>query len=1582
MSGLKKNITGVLIKSITHVNLDLILEDLMDTSLLEQYAQQLLDTGKRNNLVNFKDVKSSTVEIVLPDPDTLFSKVDSSTAFEVFDPKLDYEEDIISEILDDNTIDNVSQENKERDKNKKLNRDEYISTYSSKIKKANQLLLYSHYMNPVDVVKNIDKKNREYVDETGVNVAYLAFGFIHWTEREDSKIEYRAPLLLAPVTISNESKISPYYIHMTEDDVVLNPTFSFILSQQYNISLPTYEDQYLKEYIDSISTLIKPLHWTVTSECKLGIFSFLKINMYMDLMEHKDVCMENPIIAQLLGQGTSDPVSTLSIKEGECDLKNPLIELHNIVDADSSQIEAIEMAKAGKSFVLQGPPGTGKSQTISNIIAELLSDGKKVLFVSEKLAALNVVFHKMKLAGLDDFCLELHSYKSNKKEVIQNLCDTLHLATSKVSSKAESELQKKEEAQIELDKYDYELHKQRDKINKSLYQMYNAYSSCRKMEDLEYVIPDISSKGEDYLFKACKSLDQYSGYVPTIGYDYKLNPWYGFDNSNTTAELRLKLKENLERCIIFQEQLLPIADEIQDELSVECQTMDAIKFWNRFFGFLEDDHVVTPDFFKKDTFARVKETFTSLAETGKDVNKIKADLGNDFRDGLFDIPAEEYHQRLVANYSGFFARLFSSDYRGIINSIRIQKKGNTKVSYKDALAITEKVSELQYKNKVFNDKESTFLQQIGSSYAGLDTDWDKIETKLTGFSQLVEAGFDTSYFFTMEKADFEALHEKFAKWHYEIDNAFKAKDYDEDFLCSCFDSDIFDFNLDKTEDVHRKLATCLRTFDQIDNWGNFVLLLNEIKSIPNLLEALDFELKNEIEVEKITDTFRKIFYRDWIDNILHSTPDLAQFSRIRHDKVVELFKMEDKTQFDISKAQIKAKLSAMRPSASMAAAGSAVSILIREGEKKRKIKSIRKLFEETGDLIQVLKPLFMMSPLSVSTFLNAEIIHFDTVIFDEASQVFPQDALGAIYRGNQLIVVGDSKQMPPSNFFNASLDSDDNSEDETAKDFESILDLCSTSLPQKRLQWHYRSRFEELIDFSNKNYYNNDLISFPSSRIKEEGIGVDFYFAGGIFDRTSKTNMKEAEKVVDLVYKHAAEHPNRSLGVVAFSASQQNLIDKLIQKRRDIDPAFEDFFRRDTEEPFFVKNLESVQGDERDTIIFSIAYAKDKNNVFYHNFGPLNRVGGERRLNVAVTRAKYNVQVVASIHYSDIDLNRTSAVGARLLREYLDFAENGPQALDRSITVNPEDQFDSEFEQEVAEFLRSNGFVVDTQVGCSNFRIDLALKKPNSSKYVLAIECDGAAYHSTKNARDRDRLRQSILESMGWTFYRIWSTDWFKNTKNEKDRLKLACENALLEDNNSTLKTNFILVDADSSFEEISEVEETVFEKYVSCDALAEMYKSPVFCENIKRIMEVEAPISEAFLLKRIISFFGRSKVTNIVNNTFDRYMGRCESYGIERRDGFLYFSGDDDYQLRLPSDDIKRDVSDIALEELASGMLVLIQQNISVEIMDLYRSLAKLLGFTRVGDNITERFDEALALLDNEVTVDGSIVRIKQSVL
>lgn len=423
-----------------------------------------------------------------------------------------------------------------------------------------------------------------------------------------------------------------------------------------------------------------------------------------------------------------------------------------------------------------------------------------------------------------------------------------------------------------------------------------------------------------------------------------------------------------------------------------------------------------------------------------------------------------------------------------------------------------------------------------------------------------------------------------------------------------------------------------------------------------------------------------------------------------------------------------------------------------------------------------------MSPLSVSTFLSPD-MSFDVVIFDEASQIFPWGAIGAIYRAKQLIVVGDSQQMPPSNQFMCTNDSDDD-EEEDIDDFESILDLCSSSFRPRNLSWHYRSRNESLIAFSNKNFYNNKLITFPSSRINDKGLGVDFFYVeNSIFDGISKTNKNEAEKVVELVFYNFRNHPERSVGVVAFNKQQSDLIEKLIYTERQKYDEFEDFFKSDREEPFFVKNLENVQGDERDIIIFSATYAKNSSsNKLFLNFGPINKSGGERRLNVAFTRAKYNIQLVSSIHYYDIDVSRTNSVGVRLLREYLDYAENGNIGLQRSIKTDNSslfEEFDSEFEVQVSKFLRENGFCVDTQVGCSSFRIDLALKTPDSSDYVLAIECDGATYHSSKTARDRDRLRQEILEGMGWTFYRIWSTDWFRNNKEEKNRLLTTATNAL-----------------------------------------------------------------------------------------------------------------------------------------------------------------------------------------------------------
>lgn len=884
----------------------------------------------------------------------------------------------------------------------------------------------------------------------------------------------------------------------------------------------------------------------------------------------------------------------------------------------------------------------------------------------------------------------------------------------------------------------------------------------------------------------------------------------------------------------------------------------------------------------------------------------------------------------------------------------------------------------------FEAIESPLKSSLGSAYKGVDSDWTIILNQIAKLKELFDSGASfsklemfTNVDYEEHKSDFAVIAKQLGELREKCNNAVEL-------LSKSFDSDIFDIKNSSFEELLSKFKACINEFDKLDNWCRFESLLNKLKS-QEITEYIDATIEANVRAEDIISAYQRNFYRQWIDYIQHLTPVLSGFNRVAHDQQVNTFSKEDNTQFAISKVQIRSKLSQNRPSLDYVSPGSAVSVLLREGEKRRKQKSIRKLMDEAGELIQVIKPCFLMSPLSVSTFLNTDSVKFDTVVFDEASQIFPQDAIGAIYRGKQLIVVGDSRQMPPSNFFGSNVELDDGDEETgDITDFESILDLCSTTFAQLRLRWHYRSRYEQLITFSNRHFYDNDLVTFPSSTTDKKWIGVDYYCVeDGIFDHRSRNNRKEAEFIVDLIYKNIEQFPDRSLGVVAFSVSQQDLIDKLLSKRRQADPSKEFFFRRDAEEPFFIKNLETVQGDERDTIIFSVAYAKDSSGRLMHNFGPLNRVGGERRLNVAVTRAKFNVQLVASIHHTDIDLGRTKAEGARLLKNYLDYAENGAVAIEREINVNSFEQFDSEFELEVCEFLRQNGYDVDTQVGCSNFKIDLGIKRHDTSDYVLAVECDGATYHSSKNARDRDRLRQQILENMGWKFYRIWSTDWFKNTSVEKERLLKAAKEAMNDDVLHEINSNRDEeneTSADEVFEETMQENHKTFPEYKQAD----VYRFSVtdnFQAFVKKVMDIEAPVSEEWLLKRIPWMFGREKVTKAVKDEYEKKMFRCERNGIIRRNGFLYSSGMKEFELRVPNGvDDKRDISYICREELGSGMFEIIKQNMSIEKESLYKYLAKLLGINRLTDKVVWKMDDALDAIKTLVEIDNGIISIIQS--
>ncbi|MBR5047371.1 MAG: DNA2/NAM7 family helicase, partial [Eubacterium sp.] len=806
----------------------------------------------------------------------------------------------------------------------------------------------------------------------------------------------------------------------------------------------------------------------------------------------------------------------------------------------------------------------------------------------------------------------------------------------------------------------------------------------------------IESRGQDYLLEAIRLLEQYAQYIPSVGQNFRENEWYGFRDDQISYEGRSVLKEDLTALAEGYKALQDTSEQVNEKYGTGEMNYAMTRRWQSKLAFLADSDVVTPSLLSEKACRYARPYLAAMKETGGTIVSIRDGLLKTYTPEILkELEGRDLYTKLTGQYSSFFSRMFSGEYKNLAAGIQLYRRDVEKLKYPQLLELADQLTRLQSAEKTYRENEAAVPGCLGACYQGPDTDWSHVTEDLDRLEGYFKDGPSPFGAISgMSPETFAGSQDAFRTDSGRMYAQMAAVDEAKNRISGQFSQDLLNLEDQPYEDCIRKLEGCLGEFDSLGNWISFMNLLDQLKQA-GLSEYIDVIIDKNIDPGLITGIYRKLFYRQWVENIIFSVPELASFSRIKQDQAVGNFVEKDNLQYEISKIQIQSELSQLRPNLDMVAGGSAVAILRREGNKKRKQMPIRRLLSETAGLVQIIKPCFMMSPLSVSTFLDPEKLHFDTVVFDEASQIFPQDAVGAIYRGKQLIVVGDSRQMPPSNFFNASLNMDDDDEEiGDINDFESILDVCSSVFTTKGLSWHYRSHYEQLIAFSNRNFYNNNLVTFPSSARDHEGIGVDYYYVDGTFDRRSKTNKAEAEFVVDLIYRNIGEHPDRSLGVVAFSIAQQNLIDRMLVRRREADPSYEWFFRADNPEPFFIKNLETVQGDERDTIIFSVAYARDSQGRFIQNFGPLNREGGERRLNVAVTRAKDNVQLVASIRYTDINLNSTESKGVRLLRAYLEYAQNGEQALESAAPVPGQDRYDFDLEMEVCDFLRDQGFTV------------------------------------------------------------------------------------------------------------------------------------------------------------------------------------------------------------------------------------------------------------------------------------------------
>ena len=583
----------------------------------------------------------------------------------------------------------------------------------------------------------------------------------------------------------------------------------------------------------------------------------------------------------------------------------------------------------------------------------------------------------------------------------------------------------------------------------------------------------------------------------------------------------------------------------------------------------------------------------------------------------------------------------------------------------------------------------------------------------------------------------------------------------------------------------------------------------------------------------------------------------------------------------------------------------------------------------------------MMSPQTVSTYLDFEIFKFDLIIFDEASQVFVENSLPAIARGKQLIIAGDSKQLPPTNFFNVLSDDEYIEYDENYNEIgESILEEFD-KLPSLTLKWHYRSKNESLISFSNQSFYRNALYTFPSVIINKKDNGVEFiHCENGRYDRGGKSgNKEEAKKIANLVLEHLKTNPDRSLGIISFGSVQQEAIEFEINKLRYDYPEFEFFFDEEKPEYFFIKNLETVQGDERDTIIISVGYGKDLNGQFNLNFGPLNQLGGERRLNVAITRAKINCKVVSSFLPSELNADKCKNIGPKYLKQYLEFIMNNDFT-----NIHSSNNFDSSFEENVFDFLVENNYEVDSQVGCSGYKIDIAVKD-NYGNYCLGVECDGMTYHRSRTTRDRDRLRHDVLTGLGWKLHRIWSTDWIRNNKFEKQRLLDAIANSNViskySDNfNNSDDNNFIITKEKDLLDDLQyygfDINTNIEENLVS----SLKYESK---ENIiLKIIDAYYPIHEDLLRKLFCQiYFGYTNQKSYREFNAQLY-SLLSNKRILRHGQFYYPRYFTDITPRIPN---TRKMTQISYVEIAYAMKTVLEK-CDMTFEELSKEVARLYGF------------------------------------
>lgn len=1570
------------------------------------WERKLLDLSLRNNLLNTR-ITRNTLQLISVRIGELEDALADGQEFQILERPQDWDNPLMSAGIyqalhaSDPIIDLVKSELKQR-RLRAYMTDEALRRSLTYLYRSSRLAL----------------------EENGANTLYLALGMLKWLETPNSTRPRFAPILLLPIEIVRKSAAKGYVIRSRDEDTMLNITLLEMLRQYFGIQIggldPLPRDESGVDVSRIFNTIRRAIMtqkgWDVEEQAIIGNFSFSKFIMWNDIHNNADKLRRNKIVASLM----SGKVEwTADADDSECadlDEAYPAGEIALPIGADSSQFEAICAAVDDKSFILHGPPGTGKSQTITNIIANALYKGKKVLFVAEKMAALQVVQRRLESIGIAPFCLELHSNKTKKSSVLEQLKRTTEVVKRKSNEEYRIEAEQINMLRRELNDYVHALHK-RHPAGWSLYDCFSGYASIDYEEKLihlpEKFIQELDPAGRS----ACNHIVEAYQTACRICENPQSHPLKGIGLTSCPSSIKTEARERIAALDQLLEEDCKLRQTIAPLIGFELDHLSSNqdKALADLVRLLLESETISPGLLTADNLTETCKLVGQAIQTGEERDRLREQILAGFSPQILTADVAAWSKQWQECGSKWWlARVWGQ------NRLRKQIQSYTKVSSKldsthipNLFTTLEAYQAAQHRIDYLGKMLSPILSLL---WNGGEADWHRI-SEARGTAEQIEQTLlqitrdiaRTTVSKQILRANLECGLQSFKSLRARVLERFlsleKAMDEQTEAIGQLLRTTALAEADDRRIDTLKAIVSnWLMHLDLLHDWSVYNQQRQEMLSVglESVVRAVE---EGQVVADKVVECYHKSLFQAYAEQILSQEPQISTFHGVLFEEKIRRFRSLS-SQFErLTREELYAKLASALPALQKEAAQSSeVGILQRNIRNGGRGTSIRRLFDQIPDLLTRMCPCLLMSPISVAQYIDAGRAPFDLVIFDEASQMPTSEAVGAIARGRNVIVVGDPKQMPPTDFFSTNTYDEENADKE---DLESILDDClALSIPSKHLLWHYRSKHESLIAFSNVKYYDNRLLTFPSP--DDLTTKIHFQHVNGTYDRGStRQNRAEAEAIVREIKARLMDPAaaQRSIGVVTFNSNQQSLIEDLLNDLFKENPTLETL-ALECDEPIFIKNLENVQGDERDVILFSVGYGPDRTGRIALNFGPLNRDGGWRRLNVAVSRARYEMKVFSTLRSDQIDLNRTSAEGVAGLKAFLEYAEKGWEAL--SYQKSADRRSEDALLCSIAAELGKRGYRTRMNVGCSGYRIDIGVIDPECpEKYLLGILCDGYNHNAARTAHDRVVTQSGVLQMLGWRLYHVWAMDWWENRSRTIETLVAAVEeeirhNSEIKESGSNrpqsketsgIKSNTLtgsgsceeasaldapeLVEQETDVQihpyQIAELEYTP----VTSDDFAQGYYDSQVMDKIRSVIKMEAPISRTLLCKRVLNSFAIARMGTRLAAHMNFLLKRMNLRTTGKES--LFFWNEDQYpeSYNIYRPESKREALDIAPEEVAVAVCRILEEQGALLEVDLIRETAHQFNYTRLGDNIMASMTRGIAF----AAKSGRVVRNEDKV-